>query len=315
MTFDLNRLFDPSAISEETADFNAKFESELAKLPQVHKVDPVLTRQARAEGRGIFPSGGPLEGSTWQEIPGAEGGTGRVRISEPDGPPKGIYLHIHGGGWTIGAPDQYDRFNQEIARTAGVRVVSVQYRLAPEHPWPAQQLDCMAAARWVIDTTDLPVVIGGESAGGHLSATTALGLREEEKLTRIRGLALTYGCFDLRMTPSMATWGERYLVLSTPIVDWFTENTDPGGKHRGTPEMSPLLADLAKMPPALFQVGTFDPLLDDTLFMAQRWRAAGNQARLAVYPGGIHAFDMFEITIAKQCRAAVIDFIKTSIAH
>lgn len=313
MTFDLSHLFDPSAITAETAAFNEEFERELAKLPKVHTVDPVLTRQARAEGRGIFPHGGPLDGSVWQDIPGAKGGPGRVRISEPDGQPHGVYVHIHGGGWTIGAPDQYDRFNQDIARQAGVRVISIQYRLAPEDPWPAQHQDCMAATRWVLENSDLPVVIGGESAGGHLTATTALGLRAEDMASRLRGLVFTYGCFDLRMTPSMANWGERYLVLSTPIVEWFVENTDPGGKDRGTPEMSPLLADLDGMPPALFQVGTLDPLMDDTLFMAQRWRAAGNAASLAVYPGGIHAFDMFETSIAKQCRASVIDFIQKAV--
>ncbi len=310
MSFDLSRLFDPKAVDAEVAAFNERLEAELADLPRVYQVDPVLTRQARAEGRSALPVGGPLDSGRWQEIPGAGGRSARVRITEPDGPAKGVYLHIHGGGWTIGSPDQYDRQNGEIARACAVRVVSVQYRLAPEDPWPAQYDDCLAAANWVLEQNDLPVVIGGESAGAHLSAVTALALRTHAKARRICGTVLTYGVFDMRLTPSARNWGERYLILSTPIMDWFVDNVDPGAEHRGTPAMSPLLADLDGLPPALFQVGTADPLLDDTLFMATRWRAAGNAAHLHVYPGGIHGFDLFDLAISQQCRTEVAEFIR-----
>jgi acetyl esterase/lipase len=254
--------FDPAVIAEETAAFNAWLAAELAAVPPVNKVPPALTRKARAEGRGLFPDCCPLEGSDWASIPGPPGGPGRVRISLPDGAaPRGTYLHIHGGGWTLGAPDQYDIHNQRIAGTTGCRVASVQYRLAPEHPWPAQ----------------------------------------------VAGAVLNYGIYDLRMTPSMANWGERYLILSTPVTDWFCENLLPGGAEyparRGEPAVSPLMADLGGLAPALFQVGTLDPLIDDSLFMAQRWQAAGNRAELAVYPGGVHAFDMFDLAIAHDSRA------------
>ena len=85
-------------------------------------------------------------------------------------------------GMTLGAPEQYDASCQSMARATGVRVISVAYRLAPEHPWPAQKIDCLAGAEWVISDSDLPVVIGGESAGAHLALVTALNLRD-------RGLA------------------------------------------------------------------------------------------------------------------------------
>jgi acetyl esterase/lipase len=232
-----------------------------------------------------------------------------VRISPADGPARGTYLHIHGGGWTFGAADQYDDTNQWLARETGARVVSVAYRLGPEHRWPAAAEDCHAAALWALESSDGPVVIGGESAGAHLAAVTLLRLRAGRALGRMAGAALTYGMFDLRGTPSVRSWGARYLVLNTPIIDWFVGNLLGEVAGRADPEVSPLLADLAGLPPALFEVGTADPLLDDTLFMAARWRAAGNDARLSVTPGGIHGFDQFPLAVADAAldlRAAFI---------
>lgn len=312
MTIDLGDLFDPAAISDETAAFNARLEADLAVAPKIYDFPVEIVRASRAEGKGALPLGGPLDGSDWVEIAGAPGGPGRVRISEPEGEPVGIYLHIHGGGWSLGGPEQYDSSCQAMAREAGLRVVSVAYRLAPEHPWPAARMDCLAAARWVLDQSDLPVVIGGESAGAHLSLVTAIGLRDAGLAARIRGLVLFYGAYDLRGTPSVRNWGERYLVLSTPTIDWFLDFLDPDGTARHRADASPLMADLADLPPALFLVGTADPLLDDTLFIAQRWRAAGNRGTLKVYPGGIHGFDAFteDLEIARDSRARAAAFAK-----
>ena len=125
----------------------------------------------------------------------------------------------------------------------------------------------------------------GESAGAHLAALTLLRVREEGLTRQLAAAVLTYGCFDLRMTPSVANWGDRLLVLSTPVVEWFIRNFIPDGVHLGDPAVSPLLADLSDMPPALFSVGTVDPLLDDSVFMASRWAAAGAEAELGLYPG------------------------------
>lgn len=309
MTSDLSGLFDPRAVSEETAAFNARLEAELAEMPRPWTLPPDVVRAARAAGKGALPLLGPREGSSWRAT-GADEGPGRVRVSEPDGHPLGTYLHIHGGGWVIGAPDQYDEPNQALARRTGLRVVSAQYRLAPEHPWPAAKQDCLAAARWALGAFDGPLFIGGESAGGHLSAVTAIALRDAGLGGRVAGLVLTYGVFDLAGTPSCRNWGDRYLVLSGPMMRWFFDHVDPGGTARQTADASPLRADLRGLPPALFSVGTEDPLLDDTLFMAQRWHAAGNAARLSVYPGGVHGFDMFELAISRDFRGEVDRFVR-----
>jgi len=112
----------------------------------------------------------------------------------------------------------------------------------------------------------------------------------------------------------MANWGERYFILSTPVTKWFIGNALQGGEDPADPAISPLMTDLAGLPPALLQVGTCDPLLDDSLFMAQRWRAAGGQAELAIYPGGCHAFDMFDLEIAKTSRARQHGFVRACLA-
>ncbi len=304
--------FETAAISDETAAFNLWLEDELSKIKPVHEVPPELTRQARAEGKGVFPRAGPCEGTDWITFPGAPGGPGRARLSMPDGKPRGTYLHIHGGGWTLGSPDQYDSHNQRIATASGCRVISVQYRLAPENPWPACIEDCEAAMRWVLAKFDGQVVIGGESAGAHLAALVLLRLRTHGKLDALAGAVLNYGIFDLRMTPSMANWGRRYLILSTPTTKWFCRNL--AGPAPEDPAVSPLMANLEGLPRALIQVGTSDPLLDDSLFLANRWRAAGNRAVLAVYPGGVHAFDMFDLAIARASQARQDAFIGQCLA-
>lgn len=287
--------FDPAAIDPETAAFNARLAAMLADLPPVSEVPVETTRRARAEGRSIFRIAGPLDGSDWVE----EGGV-RLRRSPPHGTPRGSYLHIHGGGWTFGAPEQFDFYNQRIARETGLEVFAARYRLAPEHAFPAQIEDVEAAARAVLARTEGPLVIGGESAGGHLAALVALRLRDAGLIGRVAGVVLNYGMFDLAMTPSARRWGPRYLVLSTPVIDWFCTNLAQGRIARDDPALSPLHADLAGLPPALFQCGTLDPLLDDTLFMAARWQVAGNRVETALWPGGVHGFDLFEQPLAAE---------------
>ena len=306
-------VFRPESISAETAKFNEWLEAALAEGPALHEVPPALTRQARLEGKGLLPSGGPLDGSYWRPAPTE---AGEVRISLPKGDPSGIFIHIHGGGWTIGSPTQCDDWMQYLAAETGCVCVSIKYRLGPEEPWPACADDCEAAAVWVIEElakkygTDR-IAIGGESAGAHLSAVTLNRLKARGIGDAVHGALFHYGVFDLAMTPSMANWGDRNMILSTPTVDWFADNLvgdDPSLLRSA--QASPILADLSGMPPALFQVGTVDPLIDDTLFMAQRWMVAGSEAAVNVYPGGVHAFDMFDITIAKEARAAGAAFLK-----
>jgi acetyl esterase/lipase len=192
-------------------------------------------------------------------------------------------------------------------------VVSVDYRLAPEHPYPAGLDDCEAAAVWVVNNAKAEfgvdnIVIGGESAGGHLSATTLIRMRDRHGFTGFTGANLVYGVYDLGMTPSQRNWGERQFVLSTPIMDWFYDQFVSPDIRRN-PDVSPLYADLRNLTTALFTVGTLDPLLDDTLFMYQRWVAAGNPGDIAIYSGGPHGFDAHPTKLARRARLRMNEFI------
>jgi len=291
--------WDPETLLAETRAFNAELERLLATQPSIHTLPPQETRRARREGRSIYPPPVFLPEARRVEIEGPVEPL-RLRIISPDGPSAGALLHLHGGGWTLGENDMQDPRLRRLAQETGLTVVSVGYRLAPEHPYPAAPDDCEAAALWLLgqegrDTigSEGPLAIGGDSAGGHLAAVTLLRLRDRHGITGAYSAAVfQYGAFDLSKTPSQRLWGERNLVLSGPIITWFGDQFLPHHdlEARRHPDISPLFADLSEMPPAMFTVGTQDALLDDTLFMEARWRAAGNRAQLRVWPEAPHGF-------------------------
>src|SRR5712692_513600 len=279
---------------DEARAFNAQLEALIATQLPVQSVPPEVSRQARREGRGIFPAPVYLKEARDIEIAG-RGGPIKVRVIRPDQKATGIYLHIHGGGWTLGAHDMQDAALKLLADETGLAAASIGYRLAPEDPYPAGPDDCEDAVLHLLehgaDLLDAPArfAIGGESAGAHLAVVTLIRLRDRHGIkNRIAAANLVYGAYDLSGTPSQVLWGDRNLVLSWPIIRWFGGNFVPDARaeHRRDPDISPLFARLNDMPPALFTVGSMDPLIDDSLFMAERWRAAGNEAEIVVYPEG-----------------------------
>jgi acetyl esterase/lipase len=306
-------LFDPSAIDDEIRLQNAQIVAKLAGLPDQWSVPLDLVRERRRRGLGPFP---PMPKSRRAETLSIEGPGGDLplRIIAPPDRPRGVYFHIHGGGWTLGAADEQDPWLDRLAERCGYACVSVEYRLAPEHPYPAAPDDCEAAALWLARQAEARfgtsrLAIGGESAGAHLAVVTLLRLRDRHALMPFSGANLFAGCYDLGLTPSAANWGEEKLVLNTRDIRIFAENFCGPHADRRSPDVSPLHADLGGLPPALFSVGTRDLLLDDTLFMAARWAAAGNAAELALWPGGCHVFHRFESRLTEQALARIDAFV------
>ncbi|MEE4212883.1 MAG: alpha/beta hydrolase [Parvularcula sp.] len=310
-------VFDPARIAPETQAMNDKIEAALAAAPTIMDLGPQTVRELRRSGQGVLAIQPFHEMAEWQTAE-ALGRQVQVRVFRPDGPLKGVYLHIHGGGHTIGSADSQDQLLAGMADRLKIGVVSVEYRLAPENPWPAPADDCETAATWLAENAKSlfgteKVVVGGESAGGHLSAVTVLRMRDNHGY-RFAGANLVYGVYDLTGTPSVKRWGERNLIINTPIVNWFADQLFPPAQfknlNKADPAVSPLYADLRGLCPALFSVGTLDPILDDSLFMATRWLAAGNEAALEIYPGGIHAFDMIpRLPIAEAHHKRAGEFI------
>lgn len=304
------------AMLAETREFNSFIEQVLAGAPSIHTVDPVETRRQRALGEGVFPA--PVRSDRAQDRTiTADVGELRIRVI-PTAEPSGLYLHFHGGGWVLGTTDQQDVILEDIATRANLTTVSVEYRLAPEHPYPAAADDTVAATEWVLDNaleefgTDR-IVMGGESAGAHLVVLTLMRLRDKGlDISAVLGANLCYGAYDLGGTPSRRRWGDRNLILSEPIVDWFLELFTPGmtAAERQAPELSPMFAEVTGLPPALFTVGDLDMLHDDSVFMHALWSAAGIESRLDIYPESIHGFNAFPTRISELANGRQIDWIR-----
>lgn len=311
------RLFSPDAVEPETADLNRYLEDFARGRPHLTDVTPDQARTAREEGNSAFGEIVTSERATTRTIPGPAGEI-PVRIIRPAGEVRGVYLHLHGGGWVLGAAHHHDIRNQQLADATGLVTFSVDYRLAPDHPYPAGPDDCEAAALWLAEHAAAELgsdvlTIGGESAGAHLALVTTLRLRDRHGVVPFRAANLVYGVYDLRMTPSARAWGDRPLVLDTRAMAWFTDHFLPDSGLVEDPDVSPLFADLSGLPPALFTVGTADPLLDDTLFCYQRYVAAGGSAGLSVSPGAPHGFDAFDIPAARRSLGHIQGFLASAI--
>lgn len=184
-------------------------------------------------------------------------------------------------------------------------MVSVEYRLAPENPFPACLHDCVDAALYALTSVGEKVlgaqlkVLGGESAGGWLAVSTGLALRRDHHIdcrSKLAAIVASYGIFDLTYTPSLLEH-ERSLVLSRQGMMDFVDAAfgHVPMEDRKQPLISPLYADLHEMPPALFLTGNIEPLLDDSIFMAARWQQAGNKTDLKVVDGACHAFTIINM--------------------
>jgi len=310
-------VLDEEAIAELRA-FNLRFEQRLAAAPPIESVPVEKSRAAARAGSGTIPPPIFLPQAR-ERLISARAGKLRLRVLAPEGVSRGIYLHLHGGGWVLGDCDLQDPLLWELAQATGLCVASLGYRLAPEHPYPAAPDDCEDAAIWLLEHAakelDAPALfaIGGESAGANLSVVTLLRLRDRHRITgAFRAANLVYGCYDVSMTPSQRLWGERRLPLSTAATRWFHDQDVPGHspEQRRVADISPLYADLHGLPPALFSVGALDPLLDDSLFMSARWHAAGNDADLVVYPEAAHQFIRFPVTAARVCNDAQHGYLR-----
>lgn len=146
--------------------------------------------------------------------------------------------------------------------------------------------------------------------GGHLAVITLLRLRDKHSLVPFCGANLVCGIYDLALTPSVRHWGDEKLILNTRDMEIFVEYFLPEGHKLADPDISPLHADLSGLPPAIFTIGTNDLLLDDSLFMASRWSAAGNTTDLGVYPGGAHVFIALSGKLAEEGNARIEAFMR-----
>jgi acetyl esterase len=301
--------FDKARISQAVRDFNAALVSGMSMSgwafppPSAQALRDALAAAApappylSASARTIMVPAGD------HEIP--------VRII-PAAEPAAVFVHVHGGGWTIGSAAGQDAALERIVANTGMTVASVDYRLAPEHPYPAGLDDCEQAVHWLIEhaATEFGtsrLLIGGESAGANLALCTLLRVQRTNP-GALSAAALYYGNYDVTMTPSQRQ-AESGFLITTGSLDWFYDQYMPDRARRDDPDVSPLYADLHGLPPVILAVGTADSLVDDTTFLASRLLAAGNDTELVIVPGGEHAFDMAPVPDCQEAVAVVDAFL------
>ena len=237
----------------------------------------------------------PVAAIEERTIPGP-GGELLLRIYTPSGSaPHPVVVYFHGGGFLLGDVTTSDKPCRALANASGCTVVSVQYRLAPEHPYPAPLEDCYAATRWVaehgaeIGVDARRIAVCGDSAGGNLAAAVALKARDEGA-PRIAFQALIYPVTDCDYeTPSYRDNASGYL-LSRDDCRWFFRTYHGGGESRDALAWPLRAASHAGLPPALIVTAEYDPLRDEGERYAEALRAAGVPVRLYRYEGMIHGF-------------------------
>jgi acetyl esterase len=227
----------------------------------------------------------------------------RVRIYKPkkEGPKSGsapLVVFFHGGGWIVGDLDLSDEALRLLSGLSGATIVSVEYRLAPEHPFPAGLEDCYAATVWAVENTKAlgvdprKLVVCGESAGGNLAAATTL-LAKKRKGPKIAYQILIYPPLDLVRDQSTYTDTEvGRLTMAAKEMLWMRDNYLQDDKHEGikNPLVSPIMGDLKGLPTALMFTAENDPLTEQDRDYARKLRKAGVRVRLVNYPGAIHGF-------------------------
>lgn len=258
-----------------------------------HPADPLGLSRLRNE----CTRPGKLAADATELTISAASGALRLRVLAPASP-RAVLLDLHGGGGVFGSPEMNDERNARWAEELGLAVTGLDYRLAPEHPPPAALEDCAAAARWLIAHADAELgadqlLIGGDSLGAALAVAVLIELRDHGRgeHRRFSAAILECGQFDLSRTPSQFLGGSGSAdPLGGEMGQAFVQLLLPGATtdQLRCPRSSPLYADLRDLPPAIFLCGTADDLIDDTLFMAARWRLAGGEVQQCIYPDAPH---------------------------
>lgn len=240
-----------------------------------------------------------------------------VRVYDPGVPGQHpVLVYFHGGGWVLGSIETHDCLCRCLANAAGVKVISVEYRLAPEHRYPAAAEDAYAAVCAV--AADGPsfgidparIVVGGDSAGGNLAAVVALMARDRRGPS-LRGQVLIYPVLDYDFdTNSYLQYIDGYFLTRDAMM-WFWDQYVPEAERRNEPYAAPLRAkDVSQLPPALIVAAECDPLRDEAAAYARRLRAAGNQVTYLCYPGMIHGF-VRRLKFWKAGREALAEIAQT----
>jgi acetyl esterase len=267
--------------------------------PPAGSVAPERLRQAQRDRIRARPPGPALHAV---EDVSADGVA--ARLYRPSAGARGTVVYLHGGTWTIGDLESHDRACRRLAAASGLRVLAVDYRRAPEHPWPAAVDDAVTAVRWAARALrPTRLAVAGDSAGGNLAALACLRLRADGgPLPDLQVLLCPNTDLTLSQ-PSVRAFGTGW-TLDAAELAWGAANWVPDPARRADPAVSPLFApELAGSPAALIVTAEFDPLRDEGEAYARRLAEAGVDVRVRREPGMIHGFLMLD-TVSPAAAAA-----------
>ena len=293
-----------------------------AGAPEFNALPVDAARAGLRELVALFPATQAIAKSEDRVL---EAGGVSARIYTPNGSgPFPVLLYLHGGGWVIGDLDSYDAICRELCGAVGCIVVSVDYRLAPEHRFPAAADDAHLALRWTIehcaeiDGDPKRIAIGGDSAGGNLAAVTALAARQSFP-GRLCAQLLIYPVTSHVSTPSqsMIDNAEGYLLTQRDMI-WFTDHyLGPGHDGRDPRFNLSRVDDLSGLPPTLVITAEFDPLRDEGDAYAAALKKAGVAVDHSRYAGAVHGFFMFfaAFDISRRSMNEACEWLKAQFAR
>jgi acetyl esterase len=300
--------------------FNSSQQDSTADRPDATTMSPEQRRQLAEEGLKSISN--PLERPVMASVkdysvPGPDGNDIRLRVYDPGvaNKPAPAIVYIFGGGWTIGNVDAFDDSIRRIANSSGMMVAAMDYRLAPEHPFPAGLDDVVATIRWIgehgkelgIDSSKM--ALGGQSAGANLALSTALVLRDSDDPSHnelVDVLFLVAGPYSpgiLNSTSHIMFGQGQFGVQKTTTEDAFNMTFQNTSDYRN-PLAFPLLSEnLTGLPPVYIAAMSLDPLKDDSLELAERLREGGQEYYLTIWPGvGHSALVMIPVTPETQAQ-------------
>lgn len=287
--------------------------------PGFHEMEP---EEARLVGGGIsesFPPGPDMASVRDETVTGGDGATFRVRVLCAIDTPRAAIVFYHGGGWVLGDIDQYDTLGRQLAARTGAAVILVDYRKAPEHPYPAAAHDAWDALQWVdanikaIAGKRVPIIVAGDSAGGNLAAVVAQRAKAENG-PDIALQLLVYPVTDAAMdTPSYAN-PDNQLLLNAPLMEWFWDHYVPNKEDRSKPDASPIRAeDLSGLPPALVVTAEYDVLRDEAEAYGEALKAAGVPVTMKRFDRQMHNF--FAMPGMLPAAATALEYVGQQIDH
>jgi acetyl esterase len=261
----------------------------------LHEMTPAEARGLGAALKEMYGPGPAMAQVIDHSVPTRDGSSFPLRVLVPEGGPRAMIIYYHGGGWVIGALEEFDTLGRRLAARTGCAVALVDYRLAPEHRYPVAADDAYTALEWMAahlaeHNMSLPLIVAGDSAGGNLAAVVAQQARDRNGPS-IAMQVLVYPVTDADFSNASYNDPANQLMLSRDSMIWFWDHYAPEAGRRAEPAAAPLkAADLSGLPPALVLTAEHDVLRDEGEAYAARLKESGVQVELTRYPGQMHGF-------------------------